>query len=126
MIIGALIALLFLGGSGASLMTGSLERLDEQLKAVVADQATLEKALAVSDNIAKVDKEWATKDAEQEEALGKMMADYESDPRQMTALLKQIQLDRGDFEDALIAARSELKEILSREEWAEVFSRESE
>ena len=126
MIIGALIALLFLGGSGASLMTGSLERLDEQLQTVVSDQATLEQAMAVSDSIAEVDKEWAKKDAEQEEALGKLMGDYESSPREMTALLRQIQLDRSDYEDALIAARAELKEILSREEWAEVFTRNSE
>lgn len=122
MLIATIIALLFLG-SGASMMLDGIDQMKDNVKHEITDETTRKAALDIVEKLEDTARDYAKTDSKDEEELIKLIQAYSSTTQDLQANMDASFQKRLQYQKNMIAHRSELKDKLSREQWAKVFSR---
>lgn len=126
MLIATLIALLFMGGSGANMMLDGIDQLKDNLKAERGDDvnrnAKLNAALDVVDKLEDTSKDYAKADGKDEKALSKLIEQYDIQASDLHKQMEASYQKRLEYQKQMMALRAELKGTISRDEWNKAFS----
>lgn len=120
MLIATLIALLFLG-SGANMMLDGIDQMKDNVKSEVVDESARKAALDVVDRLEDTAKDYAKTDSDDEKELLKLIQRYETTTAELRSNMDASYQQRLQYQQDMLALRFELKEKLSREQWAKVF-----
>lgn len=123
MLIAALIALLFMGGSGANFMLDGIDQMKDNVKHQISDETVRKAALDVVERLEDTAKDYGKTDSKDEKALLKLIQDFDSPAADLKANMDASFQQRLAYQKEMIVLRSELKDQLSREQWENVFSK---
>ena len=121
MIIATLLALLFFGGSGATLMTDGIEHLHDNIKSELSKGSTRDAAMDVADQMKHTNKHYGKADSKAEKALIKLLEDYGTSTAELQNHLSQSNERRGEYQQKMLDLRSDLKRTLTSDEWNKLF-----
>ena len=125
MIIATLVALLFFGGSGATLMTDNIERLHDSIKSELSKGSTRDAAMDIADKMKDTNKDYGKADGKAEKALIKLIEDYDTSTADVQNHLSQTNELRGEYQRKMLNLRFDLKRTLTSDEWHKLFSAKS-
>jgi hypothetical protein len=120
MLIATLVALLFLG-SGANMMLDGIDQIKDDIKSRIVDENTRNDAFEVVKKLEDIAKDYAKSDSDDEKELLKLIQDYETTTTELKNNMDASYRSRLDYQKKMLAQRFELKDTLSREQWAKVF-----
>ena len=125
MLIATLIALLFMG-SGADFILDAIGQMEDNLKAERGDDVNrnvrLNAALYVVNRMEDIAKDYAKADAGQEKALIKLIQKYDTAAADIQNNINASSQSRVEYQQHILALRTELKNKLGREDWSKMFS----
>ena len=125
MLIATLIALLYMG-SGANFMLENLDQLHDRIKDEIGDDVNrnviLNAALDVVGKMKDTAKDYADADTDDEKALLKLIQQYDSATADIQNNMDAAYQKRVEYQEKLMAFRTQLKSKLGRDEWGKVFS----
>jgi predicted Rossmann fold nucleotide-binding protein DprA/Smf involved in DNA uptake len=117
----ALFTILFLGGTPTALI-GEISIVQDSVKLVMPKNDARKAVQGVLKKMEKVTKAQNKQVSKSSKQLANALADHEFDAVEIDRMWSEYHQARGNFQMELIALRFELKEHISREEWAEIFS----
>ena len=117
----ALLTILFLGGTPTALM-GEISIVQDSVKLVMPKNDERKAALSVLKQMEKATKTQNKQVSKSSKQLANALADHEFDAVEIDRMWSEYHQARGNFQMELIDLRFELKEHISREEWADIFS----
>jgi hypothetical protein len=126
MLIAALVAFLFFGGSGATLMTDNIDRLHDSIKSELSKGNTRDAALDVAGKMKDINKDYGKADGKAEKALIKLIEDYDTSAADLQKHMAEVNESRSEYQQKMLAKRFDLKKTLTSDEWNKVFSAESD
>ena len=117
----------FLGGGAAGISAGTLtptavEALSERIAIVVADPARAEAAQATLVELKRETTVFEKKFAASGKAVKRSYRDHAADRAEIEAVLDQLNRDWERGQERTLDLRFELREQLTREEWAALYS----
>ncbi len=125
MLIATLMVLLFMG-SGANFMLEDLDQLHDRIKAEIGDDvnrnAVLNSALDVADKMKDTAKDYADADTDDEKELLKLIQQYDSATADIQKNMDASYQKRVEYQEKMMAFRTQLKSKLGRNDWGKVFS----
>jgi len=124
MLIATMIALLFLG-SGANMMLDGIDQMKDNVKSEIVDESARKAALDVVDRLEDTAKDYAKADGKDEKELIDLIQDYGSSTAELKANMDASYQQRVQFQKEMIALRFALKDKLSREQWENIFSKDT-
>ena len=122
MLIAALVALLFFGGSGATLMSDNIEQLHDRIKSELDKGSTRDAAMDVVDQMKDTNKDYGKGDGKNEKALIALIEDYSTSRADLRKNMAAANESRSQYQQKFLALRFELKETLTSAEWHKVFA----
>lgn len=124
MLIATLLTLLFLG-SGANMMLDGIDQMKDNIKAGIVDDSARKAALDIADKLEDTAKEYAEADSDDEKELLKLIQRYETTAEELKNNMDASFKQRIQYQQEMLVLRFELKNKLSREQWAKVFSKDT-
>ncbi len=121
MLIGLLVATILMSGGSKMPFTETLQAATHEVKKAVPEGAARERALAILKEVEKAAKEEQKEMKELEKEIGKIAARREATSRDFEAAFGRFDSRKAPVEAKIAALRFQLKDALSREEWAKVF-----
>ncbi len=120
MLIATLITVLFLG-SGADQMLDGIDQMKDNIESGIVDGADRKAALDIVDRLKDTAKDYADADSDDEKALLELIQQYETTTAGLQSNLDATFKQRIQYQQEMLVLRFELKNKLSREQWATVF-----
>ena len=124
MLIATMIALLFLG-SGANMMLDGIDQMKDNVKSEIVDESARKAALDVVDRLEDTAKDYADADSDDENELLRLIQQYETTTEELKNNMDASFKQRIQYQQEMLVLRFELKNKLSREQWAKVFSKDT-
>jgi len=121
MIIATLVALLFFGGSGATLMTDNIERLQDSIKSELSKGGTRDAAMDVADKMKDINKDYGKADGKQETALIELLEDYGTSAADLQSHLAAANELRAEYQQKMLELRFDLKRTLTSSQLSSLF-----
>jgi predicted ribosomally synthesized peptide with SipW-like signal peptide len=123
MLIGALVALLFLGSSGTSAFLSAFENAKGSIEKQIDDRPRRAELLAIIDKAEQGRKDFAKQTRKAAEELAAAARRQEMKEDDLQPILQRVRADSEAYQEQIIRHRLELKDRMSREEWARAFPR---
>jgi hypothetical protein len=117
----ALITILLLGGTPSALLV-EISDIDDSIKLVMPKNDERKAALGVLKQMEKAVKAQNKQVGKSSKQLSKSLSDHDFDDSEIDQMWSEYHEARGNFQLEMIDLRFELKDHISREEWAEIFS----
>ena len=117
----ALFTILFLGGTPSGLLV-EISDIQDNIKLVMPKNDQRKAALGVLKQMENATKGQNKQVGKSSKQLTKAFSDRDFDSDEIDQMWDQYHEARGNFQMEMIDLRFELKEHISREEWAEIFS----
>jgi hypothetical protein len=121
----ALIALLFLGGGSDGLASAIADR-QKELKQVVVEDKRRDEALAVIKDLKARGKAYEKSLKMNWKQTGQALSGAGVAEADIDAAWEALYRERTDFEQDVVDARFQLRELLTREEWQQLFAESSQ
>ena len=121
----ALIALLFLGGGSDGLASAIADR-QKELKQVVVEDKRRDEALAVIKDLKARGKAYEKSLKMNWKQTGQALSGAGVAEADIDAAWEALYRERTDFEQDVVNARFQLRELLTREEWQQLFAESSQ
>jgi hypothetical protein len=122
MLIATLVALLFFGGSGATLMSDNIDQLHDRIKSELDKGSTRDAAMDVAGKMKDTNKDYGKGDGKSEKALIELIEDYSTSKADLRKHMATVNESRSQYQQKLLALRFELKKTLTSAEWDKVFA----
>ena len=116
----ALLTILLLGG-GSNPLIGDIQFVEEQVKLVMEKNDARKSALGTLDEMTKLTKQRDKTLGKKRTKVKKLVADHSSSPEDTDRLWSELTSERARFHVDIVKLRFELKDHISREEWADIF-----
>ena len=117
----ALFTILFLGQTSSTLL-GEISDVQDSIKVVMPKNDQRKAAQGILKQLEKATKAQNKQVGKSSKQLNKALADHEFDASEIDRMWSEYHETRKSFQMKMIDLRFELKEHISREEWAEIFS----
>jgi hypothetical protein len=118
--IAAVLAIVFLGGHSAA-VSPQLEQTEKLIKKDVTDEARRKQALDIVDQMKKTEKDSARESKKQTDSLADVLKDRQASADAIEAACQPLIANDAATADKLLDLRFELKSVLTRSEWGQVF-----
>lgn len=124
MLIATLLTLLFLG-SNANMMLDGIDQMKDNIKSEIVDESARKAALDIVDRLEDTSKDYADADSDDENELLRLIQQYETTTEELKNNMDASFKQRIQYQQEMLVLRFELKNKLSREQWAKVFSKDT-
>ncbi len=118
----ALFALLFLGGGGNSFLLGQIDVALDNTKEVVQAEDRRDQAVEILKALEDDTEAFIDRQADRAKNLGELKEAPGLDPDAVDAVWESAFSDVEAYHDLILSRREELKTVLPRDEWGQVFA----
>ena len=122
MIIATLLALMFFGGSGATLMTDNIDRLHDSIKSELSKGSVRDAAMDVADKMKDTNKDYGKADGKAEKVLLKLIEDHDTTTAELQNHMAETNERRAEYQLAMLDLRSDLKRAVTADQWKKLFT----